>query len=395
MKQPTKPVYFPGLNGLRFIAAAVVAICHVEQRKKDLGFANFFDRYFFYNAAGYSVTLFFVLSGFLITYLLLDEKEKHGRISLKKFYLRRVLRIWPLYFLVIFIACSLLPHLPFFNLPGENAFRNDFSFRFVMLLLILPNVLHVLNLDVPYSGQTWSIGVEEQFYLVWPIIFRRLKKYYLTLMLMIVAVVLLANGFLYISNNYFSAEQKMYSPLYKTLHFIGLYFTFFRISAMAIGGIGACLLFFNQSLKRFFVNRVAEIVAWLLLAVLIVAEAKIPYVCHEVYSCIFLVIILNAASGKSVFHFVLENRIVGYLGKISYGIYMFHGFMVVLSIELLYKSFGFTFNAWQTLILDILVIATTVALAAISYSYLERPFINLKSKMQRFKSARRSSTVTA
>jgi len=108
-----------------------------------------------------------------------------------------------------------------------------------------------------------------------------------------------------------------------------------------------------------------------------------------------LVIILNAASGKSIFQFFLENRIISYPGKISYGIYMYHGFIVVLLIQLLNKGFNFSFTVWQTMILDLLVIAITILLASVSYSYFERPFINLKSKIKRYRSARRSSAVTA
>jgi peptidoglycan/LPS O-acetylase OafA/YrhL len=386
VQQKNNSVYFPGLNGLRFLAAFVVAICHVEQRKMDLGFANFFNHYFFYNAAGLGVTLFFVLSGFLITYLLLVEKNKCGRISLKSFYIRRILRIWPLYYLIVILACFILPHIPLFDLRGEEIYNTDFAFRLLMLLLILPNVLHITGSDVPYSGQTWSIGVEEQFYLIWPFIFQRVKKYYLTLMLLIVLIVLLANGFLYIANNCFTNQQKQYSGAYKTLHFIGEYFTFFRISSMAIGGIGACLLFFNHRLKAVFVNPAAELAAWVALVVLMMLRVKISYVYHEFYSCLFFVIILNACSGRSVLHNVLENRVINYCGKISYGIYMYHGIVIVVMIKFFYRYLGVSFNWWQTILLDIFVVSGTVFIAALSYRFFESPLIKLKERFQRVRS---------
>jgi peptidoglycan/LPS O-acetylase OafA/YrhL len=81
-------VYFPNLNGLRFFAAFSVMLYHFFGE----GLIN----------GHYGVVLFFVLSGFLITYLLFEEKEKFGKIEIKKFYFRRILRIWPLYYLVYF-----------------------------------------------------------------------------------------------------------------------------------------------------------------------------------------------------------------------------------------------------------------------------------------------------
>ena len=100
-----KQVFFPNLNGLRFVAASLVMICHIEQWKGLNGLHRsllpFFDK-----IGSLGVTLFFVLSGFLITYLLLTEKQDKGTINVKKFYLRRVFRIWPLYYLIIIIPIN-------------------------------------------------------------------------------------------------------------------------------------------------------------------------------------------------------------------------------------------------------------------------------------------------
>lgn len=115
-------VHFPGLNGLRFIAALSVIIGHVELIKLDYGIYNFKNTIPFYtNTAGHlGVVLFFVLSGFLITYLLLVEKDKYGKVAVKKFYIRRVLRIWPLYFLILVIVFLLFPLIS--NDPASLAF---------------------------------------------------------------------------------------------------------------------------------------------------------------------------------------------------------------------------------------------------------------------------------
>lgn len=106
-----KIIYLPGLNGIRAIAAIAVLISHISLAIDKLGIS--FALFGFeengkpkgYLLASHGVTMFFVLSGFLITYLLLLEKESH-EINIKKFYFRRILRIWPLYYLYL-ILCLL------------------------------------------------------------------------------------------------------------------------------------------------------------------------------------------------------------------------------------------------------------------------------------------------
>src|SRR6267378_8187081 len=92
-------VYFPGLHGLRFFAAMMVVFSHIELMKDYHGYPNLYaSNLAVYESGRLGVTLFFVLSGFLISYLLLKEKEVSGSIAIRKFYGRRILRIWPLYF---------------------------------------------------------------------------------------------------------------------------------------------------------------------------------------------------------------------------------------------------------------------------------------------------------
>lgn len=100
--------YFKGLNALRFFAASLVVLHHTATIGKKDGLFDLCDWGLFRNGAN-AVNFFFVLSGFLITYLLLKEHEQSGTVGIKQFYLRRVRRIWPLYFLLIIIGTLLLP----------------------------------------------------------------------------------------------------------------------------------------------------------------------------------------------------------------------------------------------------------------------------------------------
>jgi len=111
IRKPNK-IYFGGLNELRAIAALGVVTHHIEQIKGMNGFSGLNENLSFliHNLGKASVDLFFVLSGFLISFLLLQEKENNfGKINIKKFYYRRIFRIWPLYYFIMFISFIVIP----------------------------------------------------------------------------------------------------------------------------------------------------------------------------------------------------------------------------------------------------------------------------------------------
>ena len=124
------------------------------------------------------VILFLVLSGFLISYLLFKEQDTTRDIGIKKFYLRRILRIWPLYFFVIGFALFVLPYVTFLIYPGavKLSMETKFYKALPLYLLFLPNYVLVSIATIPFCSQTWSIGVEEQFYLIWPALNKLFKN---------------------------------------------------------------------------------------------------------------------------------------------------------------------------------------------------------------------------
>src|SRR5580698_7268404 len=157
--------YFPGLNALRFIAACFVLISHAYQTSVKVGFVDEVRSSVIFDRGAAAVDFFFTLSGFLITYLLLQERAATGTISLSHFYLRRICRIWPLYFFILaigFVSLGIIYprvfHVPYFEFPLIPGL--------LMYVAFLPNAMFAFY-KVGLLAPLWSIGVEEQFYLFW------------------------------------------------------------------------------------------------------------------------------------------------------------------------------------------------------------------------------------
>tara|TARA_B100000809_G_scaffold141390_1_gene138972 strand:- start:1301 stop:1816 length:516 start_codon:yes stop_codon:yes gene_type:complete len=163
-------------------------IHHIEQMKSISKIENYWETISFVGIIGkLGVVLFFVLSGFLITYLLLAEEQSFNKISIKNF-LRRILRIWPLYYLIIFLVFFVLPNIEIFTFPGhgKDVIYSNLFWKLILFAIFFPNLVLSLLGIVPYASHTWSIGVEEQHYFIWPIILKYIKKYRVLLMFVIV-----------------------------------------------------------------------------------------------------------------------------------------------------------------------------------------------------------------
>lgn len=172
----SKFLHFPNLNALRAIAALLVLIHHAEQFKDVFKLDNYWNIPFIQVIGKLGVVLFFVLSGFLITYLLVnEEKLTKKKINVKSFYIRRILRIWPLYYLIIFLSYFIFPYLDILSV--DNISTEILSIKtFLLYIFMLPNMVLSNFGVVPYASQAWSIGTEEQFYLIWPLLFILFRK---------------------------------------------------------------------------------------------------------------------------------------------------------------------------------------------------------------------------
>ncbi len=374
-----KRIYFENLDGLRFICFALIFFYH--------GFATeyqyivedptyHFLKYELFSNGNLGVNFFFVLSGFLITYLLIQEKRNHGRIHLVKFWMRRILRIWPVYFFAVFFGFIIFPY--FKTLFGEPAVETAEPIYYLTFLSNFDVIINNLP-DCSVLGVLWSVAIEEQFYLVWPIILLifPVRHYWIPFLVVIITSVILR----YYNDTYMFRE----------------YHTFSCMGDLALGALGAWLI--SQKLKfvEGFKNmpRFVILSVWILFILFLVFRDEyvfphIPLRAGErmIFGVIVLFIILEQNfSEKSLFKFSNWKR-VSYLGTISYGLYCYH-FIAILVVLTLTNMFDYNTQVWQVLVLETgLSFVLAVLIATISYKYYERPFLHLKKKFTLVKSGK-------
>jgi len=350
----TDRIYFKGLNGIRAIAALSVVILHTGQYLYLFGLQP--SQRYTWHWQSYAVTLFFVLSGYLITYLLLEEKDRTSTVFLRGFYLRRVLRIWPLYYLIVVITVVLHEFFPATGIPEIPAGS------LVLYVFLLANVVLVTGTAVTPLGPLWSIGVEEQFYAIWPLIIKKSSNVARALWTIIVVYLALKVAVVPLHN------QQISALIAET-----------RIDCMAIGGLGAVLLRRRGRLLDLLYSRTVQILCW---AVFVYSIAYKPVhirstINHELYSFIFMVIILNVSTNKSSI-INLERPVFDFLGKISYGLYMYHLLIIFLLSAALKHFIGHSGPYVSLIYVSVLTLTTVVAY--LSYHYFELPFLTMKER---------------
>lgn len=343
----------------------MVILTHIEQMKmfKKLDYnPNLYP----FHTGTLGVTIFFVLSGFLITYLLLSEEQTFKRIDVGKFYVRRMLRIWPLYYLIVILALFILPHFEIFILPdyGEETFKQSFYLKVILYFLFLPNLVLSLFGVVPFVSPTWSVGTEEQFYLIWPWFFKLFKKYRVWALLLLIFGYHLFSYLLYLGYLNFIPYKYLVIAFIKT----------FNIDYMAIGGIFAILFFDKSKLLKFVINNYTFYLSLIIALLMWINNINIPYFHFQTYSLLFAVIIINFSTNENL-HISLENKTIQYLGKISYGLYIYHSIAIVLAISLT-KELHLV-SDWLIYPLSFLF---SILIAGISYAYFEKYFLKFKFK---------------
>ncbi len=364
--------YLPNLQGIRALAAIIVMISHIELHKNE-GMTHLLPKSVYMAIGQLGVTVFFVLSGFLLTYLLISEKEKKQSVRLTHFYIRRILRIFPLFYLILFLGYFVMPHF-----YAENS-ESLTSQSFFLDAFFLTNVAFISGLMPIGISQLWSIGVEEQFYLWLPWLFK--NKSNLKIVYSFLAIIV---GFIIVR---IVISKLCYLFPSESLNFIKKLIYFTRFDCMMLGGLSAWILANDQQRwyktwipYQFFTNRWTEITVYMLTIAMIILDftQKMP-INYQLFALFISIIILNLASNaKSLIS--LENKVFIFLGNISFGIYVWHTFIVLLLCNFISYYLGNASGWLQNVILYSGTFLLTLTIASLSYYGYEKHFLNLKKR---------------
>jgi len=365
----TNRPFFENLNGLRFTGALMVFVFHCFTLNREI-WGDFFQGEIFQAVTKFAskghhgVGLFFVLSGFLITYLLMAESDKNGSVNVSKFFMRRILRIWPLYFLIVIFGFFIFPYLPF----GQHTHHSliYYSTFFSNIDEIRVGLLDNLN----FLTVTWSVSIEEQFYLSWMLImliipiFRK-GKYFPIIFITWIVISLVFRW------NHQGEERVLY------------FHTFSVISDLSIGGLLAF------SVRKYSLQQYVQSLSKLLILIIyvlgfgaILFSTKIfagsMVVLEKIFiGSFFAFVILEQIYAKNSFYKIDRIPYFGFSGNLTYGFYMFHCIFIYYW-GLFFKNYGYTEHVWQFALYFVVIFFCTYSLALLSAKYFERPILELK-----------------
>ncbi|WP_299361737.1 acyltransferase [Winogradskyella sp.] len=351
----------PNLDPLRFFLASIVILFHVPKLCRNQSLP-YYDGLPIFHRGMEAVFMFFILSGFLIIRIIYLEK-KRSTFSIKRFYTRRMLRIFPLYyFVVIFGFLFYFVLLPALNIPFENNYH--LIDGILLSVFFLPNVFAELYRPGGILEILWSIGIEEQFYLVIAPLLFFIKRKQILVTLLLLSII------------YFLIFHSMIFDYLKEFHFY-FYFLF-------SGGVVA-LLEEHKKLEVLKSIKLAPLVITTLTFLYFFTDmliTNILWLDHLIILSIFPVFIHTISFNNR--KLTITNKTFNYLGTISYGIYMFH--VIALNfVVFLFLKLDFLKNLQSELAILIifsLTFAVTIAMAHLSYKYFESYFLRLKHKFR-------------
>jgi peptidoglycan/LPS O-acetylase OafA/YrhL len=369
-----KNYYLPQLDLLRLLAALMVCVGHIYDASigwwgypawmcsnNDVHQLNPSVRYIdvLFRNLGFGVDIFFIISGFLITYILLKEKEMTGKIDFKRFYIRRTLRIWPLYFLLIALAPMLVS---WFHEKSPNYLANIF---FVGNFAIIKTKLW----EFPFA-HFWSICVEEHFYLIWPFVvaFVPIKR----LPAAIIASIAI------------SIFYRAFVVIFQGGDWFTLYLnSISRIDVILVGAILAYVHFKRPIKLSFSVG--FRLVIYSIFTLIFVTEPGQEWsglynacVRKYFYSAMALFMIANYLFNVNpIFNFKKPN-FLHYLGRISYGIYMYGNIVLFIVIHKLFLEKNYS----NHYIFTIVTLVFTIIVSIISYELFEKWILRFKKRFE-------------
>jgi peptidoglycan/LPS O-acetylase OafA/YrhL len=366
LSQPINPssdkVFFPNLDGLRFLSFFLVFLQHgfadVINNINSGGFIVTTIKIGIFQSAQLGVSFFFVLSGFLITYLLLAEKNKRGRIDVKAFYVRRALRIWPLYFGLLITIFFIIPLFHTLQLPKPLLYFTFLS-----------------NFDVVATGGrinitdiTWSVAIEEQFYLVWPLLFFFINSRFYVFIFPAIIVVSAFYRFKHSSDS------------------LTIFFhTFSVMSELAIGGLTAyCVATYPRFVNFFRDLTRPTLFAIYTLILPFLIFSRFLYVYSTIGKIILGIIIafIITEQNFSTHSLIKMERFktISEWGKYTYGLYLLHPLVIFFVLLFAQKQGWDSAAILPGIFIGLVCFAVSVFVCYLSYNYFEKPFLDLKRR---------------
>lgn len=349
-------LYFRKLDTLRFFAFFLVFWQHAFSDY----FINFTENPVlktlvktFVLTGGVGVHVFFVISGFLITFLMIKEERYRGKINVKYFYIRRILRIWPLYYFIVIIGIFLLPIcFDFFHFNGN-----------LPLNLLFLNNFNVYN-EAPNVAIAWSVAIEEQFYLFWPLIFILFRNKNL---LLLVSFVLFVFSLIFVV---------------KTPYMYSYYHTFGNIRFLMTGCIGAILYTkYNSFFSGFFLMKrnmhFLIILIGLILLVFSNFYVNVYYISYIGLPIVYILLVLFLVNDDK------SNKVSVFskLGKYTYGMYLYHPTILIFMKAIVEKIFPESIShESDVIIIGLVSLVFTIIISILSYNFVEKHILSLKNK---------------
>ncbi len=358
--------FFPNLDALRFFAFLAVFVTHVLTITSSEVLANpHYQRLLAVTHLGFlGVDFFFVLSSFLITWIVLEERARTGEFAVRKFWIRRTLRIWPLYF-----AAGLSAYGAIWWVSPQEALSPP---SIVWLFTFTVNAYMAAhgNEFLLALGMLWSISVEEQFYLGWALVLNWLDRYLRPLSMVLILVSLAwcvsvrdRGAYSSFSTPVFFQHFAVGALLALTAHERGWMYR--RLERMSVRWIvlGYCGGFLALAGYRFAIGSTLAMIPWRFGIVLFFG-----FVIFEQSFCRHSPLKVGGWQP------------IDYLGRISYGLYVCHGVAISAAVYLTAPT-GTGDTLLQAIVLyPLAILAATVGAAATSYECYERPFLRLRTR---------------